>query len=269
MSVTTFLRDKEVVARFKEFVTVPRVPDASILVPSTLDKSQASLTGTAFDYLMRYTVKRLYPTTAVDRRWEAEGALHYLNDKDARKAKATIDEALIEFRQYSNGAGLTPRLCELSVLLGRLDVVFRTGRYTELVGKSDPVIVKELLALAEVIDLRQFKGFERVYLNPTFGMASNLIEGADADIILDDLLVEVKTTKRAGIQATEIYQLLCYVLLCEIGGLGNAACDHRLSRIGIYRSRHACLTTWPVEDVVDMTQYDAFLEWFKKAIGAN
>ena len=36
---------------------------------------------------------------------------------------------------------------------------------------------------------------EKCYLNPTFGDASNLVGGADADIILDDMLIDIKTTK--------------------------------------------------------------------------
>lgn len=55
-----------------------------------------------------------------------------------------------------------------------------------------------------------------VIFNPTFGLGSELVWGADADIYIDGVLYDFKTTRNRGYVGKDIYQIIGYYLLNEI-----------------------------------------------------
>lgn len=55
-----------------------------------------------------------------------------------------------------------------------------------------------------------------VVFNPSFGKASRLVGGADADIYIDDVLYDFKTTKNYGYSGKDISQIIGYFLLKSI-----------------------------------------------------
>lgn len=55
-----------------------------------------------------------------------------------------------------------------------------------------------------------------VIFNPTFGLGSELVGGADADIYIDGVLYDFKTTRNRGYVGKDIYQIIGYYLLNEI-----------------------------------------------------
>jgi len=55
-----------------------------------------------------------------------------------------------------------------------------------------------------------------VVFNPTFGIASIAVNGADADIFADGVLYDIKTTKKHGFNWQYSAQLIGYYMLNEI-----------------------------------------------------
>jgi hypothetical protein len=55
-----------------------------------------------------------------------------------------------------------------------------------------------------------------VLFNPEFGLGSELVGGADADIFIDGVLYDFKTTKNRGYVGKDVYQIIGYYLLNEI-----------------------------------------------------
>lgn len=55
-----------------------------------------------------------------------------------------------------------------------------------------------------------------VVFNPEFGLGSELVKGADADIFVDGVLYDFKTTKNKGYVGKDISQIIGYYLLNEI-----------------------------------------------------
>src|SRR4051794_3614343 len=93
---------------------------------------------------------------------------------------------------------VTPGLeTTLPALLDRVDerVVADVVAMTRLFADRHP----ELLTAGEVV------------LNPTFARSADL-DGADADLIVDRLLLEVKTNKAVTRRSTVVWQLLGYLL---------------------------------------------------------
>jgi len=73
MSLTGFLRYRDVSERFSQEFPITRVSLAGKLLAPPRSK-RWSLVGTAFDYLLRFYLKRINPG-AVETEWVAEGAI--------------------------------------------------------------------------------------------------------------------------------------------------------------------------------------------------
>lgn len=80
-------------------------------------------------------------------------------------------------------------------------------------------------------------------LNPTFTLSA-AVGGADADLIADGMLIEIKTTVNPRIDAVWIRQLVGYVLL-------DADDSYRLAAIGLYLTRQGRLVSWPLDEALD------------------
>lgn len=84
-----------------------------------------------------------------------------------------------------------------------------------------------------------------VALGPTF--AASTLCAADADMIIDGCLWEIKTgigdrrRERIYIEATDLYQMAGYVLF-------DTPDFFRIDRIGLYQARFGRVLTWSVED---------------------
>ncbi|MEK4790529.1 hypothetical protein [Bacillus sp. FSL K6-2971] len=55
-----------------------------------------------------------------------------------------------------------------------------------------------------------------VVFNPHFGIASLLVDGADADILVDDVLYDFKVVKDVGYKSADVLQLTGYFLLNKL-----------------------------------------------------
>ena len=98
-----------------------------------------------------------------------------------------------------------------------------------------------------------------VLLNPTFKGLSGI--SADADLVLDDTLIDVKTTKKLRIDTQDWRQLIGYAALNVHFPLGDKR--RPLRRAGFYFSRHAFLATWPLTELVDAAKFAAFARWLQ------
>jgi excisionase family DNA binding protein len=146
-------------------------------------------------------------------------------------------------------------LARYCFVLGLFEEPYRSGHYADrLLMKPRPrKSVDELLAIPEdawVDDLCALSAlfYDKYHhlfslpftLNPTFA-GSSYIGGADADIIIDGQLIEIKSSIRARIDSTWLYQLIGYVLL-------DYDDHYHLHSVGIYMARQGLLLTWPLID---------------------
>lgn len=88
-------------------------------------------------------------------------------------------------------------------------------------------------------DLRRHTTAAACLGGPTFAGSKDV--SADADLIADGLLIDVKSTRRVSLfPKASALQLLGYLLL-DYGD------TYQIDEVGIYLSRAAALVTWPVE----------------------
>lgn len=86
------------------------------------------------------------------------------------------------------------------------------------INKDD---IKDLMKLIKLVNLNNFKPKNKCFLNSHFGEASNIVGGADADLNIDDTLINVKTTKILKMKREYYDQLIVYSTLHRIVGING------------------------------------------------
>lgn len=78
--------------------------------------------------------------------------------------------------------------------------------------------------------------------NPVFAGSVD-VGGADADLIIDTCLIDIKTTKSKGLDRKTAYQLVAYLLL-------DYENQYRIDSLGFYLSRIPALIVWPADEAI-------------------
>lgn len=257
------------------------------------------LIGKAFDYLLRFNLERKYKGKVFSSQWVAESALSRFDDKfsgvikssedifecldgdevirffeEKRKSDKLFNQQVNDkFKKCKNSYTLFinfelenhVELIESTLFLGRLDDVIRIGsRAKEYIDfePEDKLDIEDLMQLESVCDFNLFEPLNKIVLNPTFGEGSKLVGGADADIIVDDTLIDIKVTKELKLTRPYFNQLLGYYLLYLIGGIdGHKHIEIR--NLGIYFARYNVLWTTKVEDIGEMEVFEKVTEFLR------
>lgn len=135
-----------------------------------------------------------------------------------------------------------------------------SGDFTvvSMLEQADDAAVAELLALRGLSEERLIPSLRGPYsLGPSFDLSApgpTQRIAAEADLIADGLLIDIKTTlapkNKAGLRpdalrAENMYQLLGYALL-------DYSNRFNIDRIGIFSARYGTLTQWPLERVTSL-----------------
>lgn len=268
MSLTSILKSphhKELKAKIREYFPKPSFNlSGEVKVPSTT--GVPSEIGTAFDYLIRFYIERNNPHIVVQKDMlVAEAGLELIENMEARSKEmggyssynAKVLREWFKFgkksyKGYLETGKVNAGLFLTAILFAKLDVPFRAGvdpNFNDLTNKGLVKIrIKELSALFRLLDSEIFHAEKRVLLNPTFGIASNMVGGADADFIIDGTLVDIKTVKELKLKLSDCDQLAGYYLLSRIGGLDGNLDAEPIDRLGIYFSRFGQLWTISIEE---------------------
>ena len=271
MSLTSFVNEKDVRERFKaEFVKPVLIRNQTLLAPPKTQNSR--LVGTAFDYLMRFHLKKLNPQ-AVETTWIAEYGLEGMRRRGFRdsyeQGSLIIAQARERYAEFLSTQILTDELVASTLLLAKLDAFYRSQKVDENLQHINEEDVQDLRNLISLVDDNLFRTPGVIYLNPEFEYGSPLVGGADADLIIDDLLIDVKSVKEFSLERRDFNQLVGYYILSRLDELRLAQLQYQIKRLGIYFSRHAYLFIFNVEEVIDKQKLPAFLEWFQLRAGRS
>jgi len=264
MSLTSFIKNSDVKEKFLQEFPKPEFRLKKDLLAPPLT-NHYGLVGTAFDYLLRFYIGRLNPK-AITNQWIADIAIELIrNDERLYKRASTIVSNAKENHSIFMKTGLISEdIFKSAVLLAQLDPIFRAGVVDENIGTVDDRDISDLRKLISIVEPKNFKAVELCLLNPTFGKASALVGGADVDLVIDDMMIDIKTTKKFELQRDYFNQLIGYYILYRIGGIDGMPPKHEIRRIGIYFSRHGYLYLIDVHDVINQDTFSKFIEWFKE-----
>ncbi|ADP77741.1 conserved hypothetical protein [Methanothermus fervidus DSM 2088] len=290
MSLTSFIKIKDVRQAFKREFKKPRLKVQRKLLAPPLT-NHYGLVGMAFDYLLRFYIKRLNPD-AVEHPWVSEVSLQLLerlqllsmftkdeifsDDVDTIINPELLDpyvydkvEEIIEYskkvyNEFIKTGKMNSDLYRAALLLAQVDLIYRAGVVDKNLGSVDKNDIKDLKNLISIVKPEYFKAKKICVLNPTFGEASQLVGGADCDIVIDDTIIDIKTTKNLELRRDYFNQLIGYYILYKIGGIDGMPSNYKIKRLGIYFSRHAYLHVFDVKDIIKKDSFPNFVEWFKK-----
>lgn len=275
MSLTEILALPEVAAEFSRYVRAPgsiRIDTVRLLV--TPAHHSYALVGTAFDYCLRFLLAAHNPTLVVEQKWVAEIALEVMAAEpclppglDAERAQRGVARARELYQEFLASKVFTRRLARAALYLAALDRAYRTGPETvevRLLREPLDAETEDCMRLVRIVPRELLVAQKRAALNPTFGEASVLVGGADADFVIDDTLVDIKTTKYLELKPEMLHQLVGYRMLlaaCEAGG--STACGLPVVTHGaIYFSRHAHLARFNYAELIDRKDFLRLSEWF-------
>lgn len=236
-----------------------------------------SLVGTALDYRLRY----YFDATPFAKLVAAHGAMYacgrtaasfeelLMPDEvsDTKLTQALVDgfEANLQHTldriQPVNKRlvdGDEALLCQYCLVLAHFEQIFRSGEQgSELLLPTPKRTIQELMGVAkdaEVLDLCTlswgfYDKFSHLYgkptvLNPAFS-GSRDVGGADADLIIDGCLVDIKATINPRLDPSWLYQLIGYVLL-------DYPDQYRIKSVAIYLARQRILLEWTVDDLLTL-----------------
>lgn len=240
--------------------------DAHVLPDDTIGYPWA-LAGTAFDYRLRYEFDVADPDHLVAARgWDelrrephgqrapgtawtnlTDALSQLLGRADPTAGPLTRADALELARLcgvlglyeqiYRMGGAANPHTWDAPIALAGLDA--SVDSLLSLVDERLPADIAALVALFRSA-MPHLTQFETVVPNPLFARSDDL-RGADGDLIVDGLLIEVKTVKTARIGRAFAWQLLGYLL-------ADTDDHYAIRAVGWYYARHGLLWRYPVEE---------------------
>lgn len=260
MSLTSFIKRPAVREALRTAILPLRYHDnRAPLVPPP--PTNAPLIGTAFDYLFRFRIARRARISHEPNDWIASLGLLYLEHfagkrrRIYRLARDGFDAATNAVAMYRKRGRVTRALLRGALHLAHLDLCVRPGPSAlreQFLTASYEEEIANLRALVAAIPEGCCEPEHTCLLNPTFGDASELVGGADADLIVDDLLVDIKTYRELRLTPEMLRQLVGYYVLLALSGeaSGRPFAFERIQRLGIYFSRHGYLLELSVDDVL-------------------
>jgi len=166
-------------------------------------------------------------------------------------------------KEFLTSGKINENLLKACLLLAQTDVIFRSKRLPFNYGQIDRNDVYDLDILQKIIPVDKFKAEKYIILNPTFGEGSKLVGGADADIIMDGVLIDIKTSKYLEFKREYFDQLIGYYVLTKIGGIDDFKGTSEINELAVYFSRYAKLVKIKVKEVIDESKLPDFIDWFK------
>ncbi len=290
MSLTSFLKIPRIRAMFSTSIPKPKIKIESDILTPPLTKNY-TIVGIAFDYLLRMFLKRIN-TNVIESVWIAEQLLtnpftpilkdvvaefaegepgkviEYKETELSKYLKQILLKCKDQYSKYLQSGEITDKLLEDFLLLSQFDPIFRTGHVFDIKHNVDKKDIKDLGNLISLLHSKKnlFISKEHCFLNPTFGEASRMIGGADADVVIDDIIIDIKTTINADFTRDQFNQILGYYLLNSIGGINGINKKVKINRIGIYYSRFGEMLLVPIKNIIEEDKMNNFLKWFKKEI---
>jgi len=286
MSLTQFVQRPAIKNAFNTYATKERTPRClrrqPILVRST--SRLPDLVGNALDYLARFHLARKLrdaPIEVYQRERVAElgitrlGMMAYaspdfVSDQDRGYWRQAFDEAQSEVENYVNGASDIQRAAVAVQVFGHLDFMYRNPRRFDANFRPQAEISNELVSLLELFDpLARLAPQRHCLLNPAFA-ASAKVGGADADLVIDDRLIDFKVTVKPSVTVDHMLQLAGYAALHRLGGIVYPEYEHKDSfhTVELYFARQGVLVQWPIDELFPDGGFDSFCEIFEAEVVA-
>lgn len=286
MSLTDFVQSPPVRALFNKTATgIPKGHFSSSILVDSVDKTRASLVGTAVDYMIRTLLARQAEKIEIPYYYDGYAAWIAI-----AKAKASGDQNLASrlsevsgrcehiFDGIIDGGDIEAfSFVEACYRMAKMDVVGRVGfQYVDGVfcalttSHPDQSVLTELLCFLDLLDVEKaFSPKKVVILNPTF-QHSLSVGGADADLCCDDTIFDFKTTIQNTLHRHHFEQIAGYAALSEIGGFSCLVDGKRqiisgvpIKNLGLFFPRQNLKLVYPMAELFGIFGWEEYVSGFK------
>ena len=242
-------------------------PGSPIIMPERSQGYPWATVGTALDYRLRFRFV-VPPASALIAYLGAQKISEFLSDKKCR-AEAFVEKLVQQIHSLGVGPNVPPQNIDCEIALARLcyglslfDPAFRASNAlradwpaVQLVTKGDFESILQASS-AEVADdcanlaSLAFQRFPfnslpcKGVVNPVFA-GSLSVGGADADLVINGLLVDLKTTSKSGTAGADVMQAIGYLML-------DWDDSTHINELGLYYARHGVLASWSADHLVDI-----------------
>lgn len=287
MSLTALLKDsfgKEFRERLLKDFPTPKFEMGSSIFATPEEGVDYQISGTAYDYMLRFAIERITPKDKIiERGWVAERGFNALLEK-LKKTKASaikayggstvynvketrlflreqFEQAKKDYKKYMSVKGHTRNamidfdMIRSSVFLAKLDLYVRRGIVHPRLFEDDNDIVSDVSLMYSWTDIKLFKVKNKCFLNPFMGQGC-FVGGCDADLIIDDTLIDIKTTRKDKLQRIDFNQLIGYYVLSLISGINRDPKLKPIKKVGIYFARFRVLWIIPLKDIGDKKKFE-------------
>ncbi|AOA54393.1 hypothetical protein MKS87_11740 [Bacillus subtilis] len=267
---------------------LPFSKEYSTYVPYALENQyDSSLVGVAFDYLARFRIGQFTNKEEARDHLIAYKGLRKLSNKTKNYSLTDtfyiplINDILDFIRSESK---ISPDICQIALKLAKLEQLYRSRTIGETnvdfytcIDSSDE-IVNDLISLLEVFENKFINSGiltknSEVVFNPSFGISSPLVGGADADIWIDGTLYDFKTTKKNSLDKNDNLQLIGYFILNELAQEVHAAIGAPplldIDRLGFYKARYGEIEFYDIEKLITKEMRDQTLVELAKYFSKN
>ena len=268
MSLTTILQNKDIRKLFTEEFKKPKIQLEGEIKAEPTTSNYAEV-GTAFDYLLRFIIQQQFQEKTTAYPWIA------LITRKEFLSSPMVDQFLEYSEKYHKkflDDGILRKEIMLSTLkLAKLDSIVRvpTLEFTHTPKHPNKEDIIDLEKLASIINMKDFKVKNKCLLNPNFHFASSLVDGADCDLVIDNELIDIKTTKKFQITRDMFNQILGYYTLAYINdgfGVDRGIKWEEVDKIGFYFSRYGQKVMYDIKDIINFKTYPMFVEKFIELI---
>lgn len=268
MSLTSLIKsDKELRDKIRVTFSRPKLGKNRPLLVEPRIKHH-SLIGTAFDYIFRFYLERINNIRNKSEAWIAEQAIELLvSNGDVYEVGIDIINSVKELKkEYVETGKLSRDLIRETLRMSYIDPVFRAGVGIEYIGAdAEEEDIDDIEKQFALVEENWFKTKDICLLNPTFGEASRFVGGADADFLIDDKLIDIKTTKKLELKLNDFCQIIGYLLLHKISGIDEQK-EIEINQLGLYYSRYGYLFLFDIQNIIDDKSLCEFTKWFEAKI---
>lgn len=218
----------------------------NVITSQKTSSSYSGDIGTAFDYLFRFKIEQNNKTLKATgpESWVAYTSYKNLKPRFKKIAKPKFELAVRGYEDFINDNVINDELFDSCLFLNQLDICYRTGHIFEEFGNDDIDKREELKSIFENVDWSKFNSNSNYILNPVFeGLIENV--NADADLIMDKTLIELKCVSQIKIQRFQLNQLLGYYFLNLLKPKKE---QYDIDSIAIYFARADYLWEMKLED---------------------
>ena len=245
------------------------------LVPYLFNEAtKATLSGIAFDYLARFLIAqkaKQYRNFALSNLIAEHIYLYnsrkWFQQNDAREmGRNQYNTYLKIIAEFIDGGALLEKdeIVKICVLFAKMEKESRGGK--EIAPKfeittDDEDVVQDVKSLAQVFSdvfLPRVRPDSVIVFNPTFGIGSQVVGGADADVFIDGTLYDFKVRKENSWSSKLARQLVGYYVIDSIAkdaeDITSGLWGHQIERVALYNARFA-ETVFYDTDRIDPTRF--------------